>query len=109
MTAKHEQTERVRCPSCSALIPVPVGRDHWHPAQAGWVRPTEPLTCSSCGTAIGAVRLEWLVTVPMRMKQLASWGAILCTKPGQLPTHEDLDQVEAMFTHLQAQRQAAAR
>jgi hypothetical protein len=57
--------------------------------------------------AINVVRLEWLVTVPMRMKQLASWGAVLAVKRDYEPTHEDLDQVEAMFTYLQLRKAAA--
>lgn len=102
----HAKTERIRCPSCGSLICVPVGEDHWEVAQGGWIKPVEPLTCAHCGTVTGAVCMEWLVTVPVRMRQLASWGAVLCTRRGQEPTHEDLDQVEAFFAFLQAQKAA---
>jgi DNA-directed RNA polymerase subunit RPC12/RpoP len=90
------RTERIRCPSCSQLIPVPVGDAHWQtaPCQPGWITPVEALACPHCRRQIGVVALEWLVTVPMRMKELASWGAVLCARRGQQPTHEDLDQVE---------------
>jgi hypothetical protein len=106
----RDGTERIRCPGCSSLVPVHTGPGHWHPAQGGWIRPREPLACPDCATAIGAVCMQWLVTVPERMRQLASWGAVLKVKRGQEPTHEDLDEVERFFAFLQAKdadRQAA--
>jgi hypothetical protein len=101
-------TERIRCPSCSQLIPVPVGPDLWEAApDPGWIKPAEPLTCPHCTTDIRMVWLAWLVPVRERMRQLASWGAVLCTKRGQEPTHEDLDQVEQFMAFLKVQKAAA--
>lgn len=101
MTTRTE-TERIRCPSCAQLVPCPVGPLDWQPAYGKWIRPVTPLTCQNCGTAIGAVQLSWLVTIPMRLRQLASWGLVLCTRQGEPPTHEDLDQVEKFFAFVRA-------